>query len=103
MALRTQARPGVHKVDALRTELETQAAAELRPVTAPRPAPAPPVAAVRSNEAAILREAALYRKKQADEAAALRRFEAELRDDSDYAAWRARMQALDDESECEPA
>lgn len=103
MPLRTHARPGTQKLAALRTKLEAQAAAELRPVSAPRPAPAPPVATVRSNEAAILRETALYRKKQAGEAAALRRFEAELRDDSDYAAWRARMQALDDENECAAA
>ena len=62
--LRTQARPGAHKLDALIVQATAAEEAQLQPPPAAKPAPPPPDAEVRANAAAILREDAALRKRQ---------------------------------------
>jgi hypothetical protein len=69
-----------------------------RPVVLP-PKPKPGAGNVRLNSAAVLREDNLYRKKQEQEAAKLRAYEAELRDSSEFDEWRDRMRKVDEEAE----
>jgi len=97
-ALLTQQRPGVLKKSELRQRLEQEVRDAMLPLPRPKTPPPPPTAEVRTNAAAILREDALYRKKQTAEAAMLSRFEAELRDASGFQSWQARMRAVDDEA-----
>ncbi len=48
------------------------------------------------NTAAILREDAIYKKKQEQEAEMILKYEQELRDDTEFSEWQARMLAKDD-------
>jgi len=80
-----------------------QAEAELQATlrfdgTKAKPAPPPPAAAVRLNAAAVLREDALYKKKQAEEARMIAMYETELRDSVPFEVWQRRMKD-DDEAE----
>ncbi|WIA13671.1 hypothetical protein OEZ85_007232 [Tetradesmus obliquus] len=81
--------------DAVRAELEAKLAAELAARPQARPAPPPPTAEVRLNAAAVLREDALYKRKQAAEAAALQKYEAELRDTAAFDRWQAALREAD--------
>lgn len=60
-----------------------------------RKAPPAPTATVRLNTAAILREESLFRQQQEQEAKAMRDFEIELRDSSEFNRWQADMKSRD--------
>eukprot|EP00762_Andalucia_godoyi_P003890 ANDGO_05594.mRNA.1 Cilia- and flagella-associated protein 99 len=53
-------------------------------------------APVRMNAAAILREDTVYKKKQAQDAEVLRKYESDLRDASEFYEWQSRTRAQDD-------
>lgn len=79
-------------IDKLRAEVAAAREAEIgEPPRARAPPPLPDTGAdVRMTVAALLREDAVFKSKQAAEAAALEDYEATLRDTSDYDAWRKR-------------
>mmetsp|Transcript_5900 Transcript_5900/g.11252 ORF Transcript_5900/g.11252 Transcript_5900/m.11252 type:complete len:678 (-) Transcript_5900:239-2272(-) len=62
-----------------------------------KPPPPPPAAHVRLNTAAILREDAVYKKKQEQEAERIKLYEADLRDDSEFRKWQTDMRVKDDQ------
>ncbi len=62
-------------------------ASKARPVPDFHSTPAP----VRLNVASILREDALYKKKQEEEARLIQNYESELRDSTEFIAWQTKM------------
>ena len=98
--LRVHERP--MNIEKVRAEVESELArvATFKP---PPSKPAPkfanqPKREVKLNAAAILREDALYKKKQLEEAKMIEKFETELRDDSEFTRWQSQMKAADDEA-----
>ena len=81
--------------------VEKERAAELKfDMKHGAPLPKPPTkqsAPIKLNAAAILREDAMYRNKQAKEAAMIKRYESELRDGAEFEAWQRRMEDADEE------
>ncbi|KAK9861571.1 hypothetical protein WJX84_004318, partial [Apatococcus fuscideae] len=103
MRLHTECRPfTLHAVqrpanlDKVKAEVEAEQSRmlTLRPVIS-KPPGTPPNAEVRLNAAAILREDAVYCKRQQLEAEAIRRFEQELRDTAAFDRWQADAMASD--------
>jgi hypothetical protein len=91
-------RPHFHTEDRpqhLQALLEAAAAAERearKPFHAqPPPKPAAPAVPIKLNTAAVLREEALYRRRQEREAAAIRAYEEELRDANEFETWQREM------------
>eukprot|EP00283_Hemiselmis_rufescens_P018177 CAMPEP_0173441814 /NCGR_PEP_ID=MMETSP1357-20121228/24157_1 /TAXON_ID=77926 /ORGANISM="Hemiselmis rufescens, Strain PCC563" /LENGTH=795 /DNA_ID=CAMNT_0014407417 /DNA_START=119 /DNA_END=2502 /DNA_ORIENTATION=+ len=98
-------RKGKYK-GALRDEHEKEMEEKTRYIPANPKDPAPALAAanktaIRLNTAAVLREDALLRKKQEEEAALINKYESELRDDSEYYEWQAKMRELDERKRLE--
>ena len=85
----------------LKSEIEEERRRECEYVPH-RPKPVPDFAAshaelpIKLNTASILREDALYKRKQAEEARFLRAYEEELRDQSDFLAWQQRVRSQDE-------
>lgn len=95
--LRVLERPA--HLEQIRAEIEADIARQLtfRPFSKPRPPPPTfQPAPVKLNAAAILREDALYKKKQQAEAEALKAYESQLRDASEFKAWRAKVMKMDE-------
>lgn len=89
-------------VERVRAEVEAARAAEAGQQFRARPAPTSYPSAnatVKLTAAALLREDAVFRKRQEEEAGILREYEATLRDQSGYDAWRAEVVARDEEAE----
>merc|ERR1712217_565229 len=82
------------KVDA-----ERMAECTFKPKPAKKYAPPTEEAVVKQNVAAVLREDALLRQKQAKEAEILKNYEQELHDASEYNRWQDKMKQKDHEEE----
>lgn len=97
--LRVLERP--NNLEKVREEVEQARAAECNfegEKAHPVPRQLPGQGMVRLNEAAILREDNLYRKKQESEAAQLGAYERELRDSAEFDAWQQKMKEQDEEA-----
>ncbi|EQC37839.1 hypothetical protein SDRG_04862 [Saprolegnia diclina VS20] len=86
-------------LDAIKKEVEDARMAELKLKFKAKPAPlfTDKDAPVKLNTAAILREDALYKKKQEKEAKILQAYESDLRDASEFYRWQSDMIKKDDE------
>lgn len=87
-------------LESVRQEVEAARSAQLQFDFKAKPAPDATKHApheVKLNTAAILREDALYKKKQAKDAQLIRAYEAELRDPMDFYRWQTEMQQQDHE------
>ena len=93
--LKTDDRP--MNTESLKAEMEAELQSTLH-FSGPKakPAPPPPKANVRLNTAAVLREDALYKRKQAKEAAMIQTYEMELRDAVPFETWKKDMRAADE-------
>lgn len=85
-------------IDALRAEAREKEVEELQNQFRAKDAPdfSSKPAQVRMTAAAIMREDALYRAKQAKEAAVLKQYEADLRDSSQFYQWKTQMERDDE-------
>eukprot|EP00750_Incisomonas_marina_P021669 INCI462.1.p1 GENE.INCI462.1~~INCI462.1.p1 ORF type:complete len:694 (+),score=177.81 INCI462.1:472-2553(+) len=85
-------------MDALRAEAREKEVEELQNQFRAKSAPdfSSKPAQVRMTAAAIMREDALYRAKQAKEAAVLKQYEADLRDSSQFYQWKTQMERDDE-------
>ncbi|ETW04034.1 hypothetical protein H310_04420 [Aphanomyces invadans] len=85
-------------LEAIKQEVEDQRMAELNKKFKAKPAPnfSEKDAAVKLNTAAILREDALYKKKQEKEAKLIQAYESDLRDASEFYRWQSDMLKKDD-------
>ncbi|KAF0695737.1 Aste57867_13473 [Aphanomyces stellatus] len=85
-------------LEAIKREVEEQRMAELKLKFKAKPAPSfTKDAPVKLNTAAILREDALYKKKQEKEAKIIQAYESDLRDASEFYRWQSGMMKKDDE------
>lgn len=85
-------------LEQVRAEVEAKRARELdfdRDKCGNPPRKPPASSTVKLNAAAILREDALYKRKQEREAKMIQAYESELRDSTEFHAWQAQMQAVD--------
>lgn len=78
-----------------KVEEERMKECTFKPTAAKAYVPSTEEACVRQNVAAVLREDALLKKKQADEAHALKRYEEDLHDASSYYKWQHEMKLKD--------
>ena len=90
-------------IDGVRQEVEAKRASELQfDMKHTRPAKLPSGGAtVKLNVAAVLREDSLYKKKQENEAAQIKAYEAELRDATEFHRWQTDMRKRDHQGRLE--
>jgi hypothetical protein len=97
VVLETAKRRDGSEIEELSKKIEQERMKEctFRPAAAKAYAPPTEEATVRQNAAAVLREDALLKKKQAAEAEALKRYEEDLHDASSYHKWQHEMRQKD--------